>query len=172
MITGLGKYSLRRLLLLRFGDAEVYKTRGSTHQMYTKAWVFSKKNLMSKFSFENLQQRKKPKEKKTFRVTASSIFAEPENASVYYIFGTDLGKIAIIDIFFDDHLSLNPVFLSNYHTAKIYFMMIIDQKYLIAASEDGVISITDVCKSTIERALERYKAESFRRDSVNKKRKE
>jgi ubiquinone/menaquinone biosynthesis C-methylase UbiE len=53
MITGLGKYSLRRLLLLRFGDAEVYKTRGSTHQMYTKAWVFSKKNLMSKFSFEN-----------------------------------------------------------------------------------------------------------------------
>jgi len=115
-------------------------------------------NLNCKTNISN----KKQVEKITFKVTASSILAEPDNASIYYFFGTDHGKIAIIDIFFDETLALNPVFLLNYHTVKVNFMMIIDQKYLIAASEDGVISITDICKSTIERAIERYKTESFR----------
>jgi len=114
---------------------------------------------------------KKHKEKKSFKISASCILAEPDNNSIYYIFGTDVGKIAIIDIFFDDALNLNPIFLLNYHTKSIYFMMIIDQKFLIAASEDGVISITDVCKMTIERAIERYKADSLR-ESVTKMKRE
>jgi len=119
----------------------------------------------------DLVNKQKDKNKKTFQVTASTILSDPDNISVYYIFGTNIGKIAILDIFFDESLKINPIFLLNYHNAKINFLMIFDQKYLISASEDGVISITDICKSTIERAIERYKTESFR-DSITKKKRD
>lgn len=116
------------------------------------------------------------KKSKTFNITASTILTDPDNKSIYYIFGTDSGNICMIDIFFDENLHLNPIFVMNYHTAKINFMMIMEQKYLISASDDGVISITDICKKTIENAIERYKSESFnenvdlfRKDSIGKK---
>jgi len=119
----------------------------------------------------NSEFKKRSKENKSFKITSSTILTDPENISIYYIFGTDVGKIAIIDIFFDENMGLNPIFLLNYHITKVYFMTIIDQKYLISASEDGVISITYICKSTIERALERFKSES-KRNSITRSKKD
>ena len=128
-------------------------------------------NMSRKSSISSEKDNKKKNFNKIFKITSSTILSDPENQSIYYIFGNDTGKIAMLDIFFNENLDLNPVFRLNYHISKIYFMMIIDQKYLISASEDGVISITDVSKNTIERSLEKFKTECFR-ESVTKAKKD
>jgi hypothetical protein len=98
-----------------------------------------------------------------FKVSASLIFSYPNNRSIYYVFGTDTGKVAMIDIFLNlennrnssnSFLTPNPMILIDYHTSRIETLSIFENKYLIASSEDGLITFTDISNQKLKSALE------------------
>ena len=99
-----------------------------------------------------------------FSITASLIYFYYENKSIYYIIGTNTGKIAIIDIFFTDNLSLNPVIFLDYHKSQIDKFLIYENRLLITSSIDGMVSFTDISKQKIDFTM--YKTQN--NDLVNK----
>jgi hypothetical protein len=88
-----------------------------------------------------------------FKVTASCLFSNPENKSIYYIIGTDKGKIAILDTFLTEDYDVTPLIVIDYHWSKIEQLYIYNNQYLIASSIDGSISITEVTSEKISRAV-------------------
>ena len=88
-----------------------------------------------------------------FQITASLIYSYSENKSIYYIIGTNTGKVAIIDIFFEDNLKLNPVIFLDYHTSPIETFSIYENRILITSSSDGMVSFTDISNQKIEAAI-------------------
>ena len=99
-----------------------------------------------------------------FNITASLIYFYNENKSIYYIIGTNTGKIAIIDIFFTENLSLNPVIFLDYHKSQIDKLSIYENRLLITSSIDGMVSFTDISKQKIESII--YKTQN--NDLINK----
>ena len=91
--------------------------------------------------------------KYNFEITSSLIYSYSENKSIYYIIGTDTGKVAIIDIFFSDSLKLNPVIFLDYHTSPIETFSIYENRILITSSLDGMVSFTDISNQKIEAAI-------------------
>ena len=88
-----------------------------------------------------------------FKITASTIYANPDNQSIYYILGTNTGKVAIIDIFFNEDYTLNPMIIIDYHTAPIESFNIFEHKYLITSSSDGLITFTEISKEKLVSAF-------------------
>ena len=88
-----------------------------------------------------------------FQITSSLIYSYSENKSIYYIIGTNTGKVAIIDIFFEDNLKLNPVIFLDYHTSPIETFSIYENRILITSSSDGMVSFTDISNQKIEAAI-------------------
>ena len=93
-----------------------------------------------------------------FNITASLIYSYSENKSIYYIIGTNTGKVAIIDIFFKENLSLNPVIFLDYHKSQIDKFSIYENRLLITSSIDGMVSFTDISKQKIESSI--YKTQN------------
>ena len=93
-----------------------------------------------------------------FNITASLIYSYSENKSIYYIIGTNTGKVAIIDIFFTENLSLNPVIFLDYHKSQIDKFSIYENRLLITSSIDGMVSFTDISKQKIESSI--YKTQN------------
>ena len=86
---------------------------------------------------------------KEIKITSSLIWSFNENNSIYYIIGTENGKILIFDIFFNENLNLNPIIIIKSHTKKIEYLNIYKNNILISASIDGLISFTDISKEKI-----------------------
>lgn len=58
LISVISKYSLRRLINLKFGNKEEYKTRGTISKEFSEAWVFSRnslKNLFAESDFKDIK---------------------------------------------------------------------------------------------------------------------
>ena len=90
------------------------------------------------------------KENGEFKVTSSIIYANPENDSIYYIFGTDNGKIYIIDIFFKPNLSLTKTLYINSHSAPIDMLTIYENRFLISSCCNGDICFTEIYKEKLD----------------------
>ena len=86
---------------------------------------------------------------KEIKISSSLIWSFNENNSIYYIIGTENGKILIFDIFFNENLNLNPILIIKSHTKKIEYLNIYKNNILISASIDGLISFTDISKEKI-----------------------
>ena len=71
-----------------------------------------------------------------FRVTSSLIYAFSENPSIYYIIGTNTGKVAIFDIFFTKDIKLSPILYIDTHKASIETLSIYENRLLIIFSSD------------------------------------
>jgi WD40 repeat protein len=94
-----------------------------------------------------------------FKITCSTIFSSPENSGIYYITGTNCGKISIIDIFMKEGFTISPMIIIDYHTSSIETLNIYENKYLIASSSDGMLTITDISKEKLESAINRVSGE-------------
>ena len=88
-----------------------------------------------------------------FKITCSCILSSPNFSSIYYIFGTNLGKIVIIDIFYNEKLQVNPIVIIEYHKASINMICLFEEKYLISSSSDGLISFTEISKEKLETSI-------------------
>jgi len=85
-----------------------------------------------------------------FKVTCSTIYANPENDSIYYIFGTDNGKIYIVDIFFKSDLTLTKTLSINCHGGSIDILTIYENKFLISSCSNGDICFTEIYKDKLD----------------------
>ena len=88
-----------------------------------------------------------------FNITCSAIFSYSENKTIYYIIGTDSGKVALIDIFFQENLTVSPILVIDYHQTPIESFAIYENRILITSSLDGTISFTDINSQKLEAAI-------------------
>ena len=88
-----------------------------------------------------------------FRVTSSLIYSFSENPSIYYIIGTNTGKVGIFDIFFTEDIRLSPILYIDTHKASIETLSIYENRLLIISSSDGMISFTDISPSKLKNAF-------------------
>ena len=88
-----------------------------------------------------------------FRVTSSLIYAYSENPSIYYIIGTNTGKVGIFDIFFTKDIKLSPILYIDTHKASIETLSIYENRLLIISSSDGMISFTDISSVKLKNAF-------------------
>lgn len=103
-----------------------------------------RKNSITNLRYFNSRQLHK------FNISCSILFVNKEDFTFYYIIGLDNGNIYIIDIFFNNNFKLNPIFRILYHNRKINFLTVYNNKVLIACSESGLISFTDISKRVLK----------------------
>ena len=88
-----------------------------------------------------------------FRITSSLIYCFNENPSIYYIMGTNTGKVGIFDIFFTEDIRLSPILYIDSHKASIETLSIYENHFLIISSSDGMISFTDISPIKLKNAF-------------------
>ena len=89
----------------------------------------------------------------SFKITSSIFFCYSLNKTIYYIIGTNTGKVIMFDIFFTEQLKLNPIIIIDYHSTEIINFSIFNNRILITSSIDGLISFTDIGLNKIESAI-------------------
>lgn len=114
-------------------------------------------NISRKDSFESITNRDFIFAKNLFKITSSLIFYNSEDMNLYYIIGFNYGKIMIFDCFFNKNLEINPYIEINHHKSKIIYLQVYQNETLIAASDDGQISFTDISSSTLTSQINLFK---------------
>ena len=99
-----------------------------------------------------------------FRITSSLIYCFNDNPSIYYIIGTNTGKVGIFDIFFTEDIKLNSVLYIDTHKASIETLSIYENRLLIISSSDGMISFTDISSVKLKNA---FKSATINIDNVD-----
>ena len=93
---------------------------------------------------------KSSKRENPFRITTSILYSFSENTSLYYIIGTNTGKVGIFDIFFTQNIKLSPVLIIDSHSSPIETISVYENRLLIVSSSDGLISFTDISPSKLK----------------------
>ena len=98
-------------------------------------------------------------------IVTTTAYAFPSNMETpIYIIGTNYGRIFIIPIFITNTKRVNPILLVECHSSRCVNNLFIIKNKLISTSIDGSLGVTDLSKSKLQRAWNKY-------HTINKNRK-
>lgn len=84
-----------------------------------------------------------------FKISCSNLFVNKKDFSIYYIIGLNDGSVYIFETFLLEDLQIQPVLKLKAHESKITYMDVYNNRTLITASDDGLITFTDISEKGI-----------------------